>query len=281
MRRLPVIAAPIALALLAACGGSDTPAVNTPSASSSGTSDASSPSTGPSSSAAESPAGQSSGSAPASSTETTGSSAGAKDPKTIVDTSLASARKADSGRALVTTRDEGQTLTIDIRGTVDGSNQEAVVTHAQEGKITLRTVDGTTYMLANRKFWAAQNAPAAQQKALDGKWVRVPASQKSNFSDTTLKSLLDSLAKESGAEKVTSSNSTVVSADQNGKPVLRITGKGSSAGTVLVVADDEKHLPIELSDTGSDGGNAKFSEWNSVGRVSAPPASDVIDAPTR
>lgn len=288
MRRLSVIVVPIAAVMLAGCGGSDAPvatsepsradtATTTATASESSAASASSGVTNSTDDTGTS-ASSSPSSVPTQSTAVTGSST-AKDPRTIIANATASANKADTARVQATGRDDDGSWAIDIRGKVNGGNQELVMDSPAEGKATVRTVDGTSYLKADKEFWAAQKAPASEQQRLSGKWVKVPAGE-TEFDRYTIKSLLDELHKETGANSANSANTSVTSAQEGGKPVLRLVAKGSSSTTTLVVTDDDKNLPVALTETGDDGGDAKFSEWNEVAPFSAPASRDVVEAPT-
>ena len=85
--------------------------------------------------------------------------------------------------------DNGQKVTIDIAGMVDGSNQRLVMSIGSLGKITIITAGKKIYLKADKKFWT-QNAGAAAAKVLSGKWVQMTSAQASDFGDTNSSSLL-------------------------------------------------------------------------------------------
>ncbi len=222
-----------------------------------------------SSSSRTSAASDSSGSA------TTDASSGATPSvKELYAQSRKSALAAKSAHVKGSVADNGQKVTIDIAGTVDGSNQRLVMSIGSLGKITIITSAGKIYFKADKKFWT-KNAGSAASKVLGGKWVQMSAAQASDLGDTNISSLLKEMYSDDSLSVLDTLTTKVETGTVAGVPAYILTDRVKKEGELDVTADG-KALPLRITTTGADGGTVTFSQWNTVRKFSAPPAGQVI-----
>jgi hypothetical protein len=125
------------------------------------------------------------------------------------------------------------------------------------------------YMKADPQVWQKAGAPAAAAKALEGKWLRTPASgQFASIAQLTdIHQLFGQLLKPHGKLK-TGTVSTVA-----GQKVVGVT---SDQGTLYVAATGRPY-PVQLVKNGSEGGRLSFDRFNEGITVTAP--TNTIDLP--
>ena len=168
-------------------------------------------------------------------------------------------------------------MTVDLSGTVDGSNQSLELGVGKGAKVTILTVSGKYYLLGNAEFWAGEISADAG-KLLDGKYVRIPAAEAKDFGDLTMKSLLTEVFgdKEMKAA-LTSPDAKVAKATYDGADAYSVTDKGGKKNGELLVSADGKATTFKIA--GDDEGTLEFSEWNKVAKIAAPDPSKVINLP--
>jgi len=125
------------------------------------------------------------------------------------------------------------------------------------------------YLKAPADVWEKAGAPAASAQALDGKWLRTPASgQFASIAQlTNIHQLFAQLLKPHG--KIKNGGTSTVA----GQKVVALT---SSQGTLFVAATG-KPYPVQLAKSGTDGGHLTFDHFNDSITVKAP--TDTIDLP--
>ncbi len=204
------------------------------------------------------------------------SDAAVPDAKTLADEARTAYRSAKSAHVHATIDEDGVTQTIDIRGTMDGTNQELSVTDPSGGDATLRTVDGKYYVKGNRDFWeSAARSSTTTAALLAGKWVLAPHRMASSnaVSELTIRSLLDEML---GADALSDSELAAMKtsrASENGLSLFVATGNDShdDVNTFKVLANDSDNVAevSGRSDDGSDG-TAKFDGWDTQSHVDVP-----------
>jgi hypothetical protein len=201
-----------------------------------------------------------------------GSSAGgiaSESPQTILNSSLAAADGLKSVHAAGTIVSGGQHIAIDVElvSGVGGKGQVAL------GGLTFRLVGlgRYAYLQAQPSVWRQAGAPAAAAQLLQGKWLRTPATGQfgSITKLTDIHQLFAALLAAHGQLK-TGPLSTVA----GHKVVALQSGQGT-----LYVAATGKPYPIQVTNTGSNGGQLTFDRFNEPLALSVP--KNTIDLPQR
>ncbi len=136
--------------------------------------------------------------------------------------------------------------------------------------IDVLSVGGSTYMKAPKAFWATLSPTAAT--VLADKYVKVGAGATSQFKAfADYSTFMDGLTTSQGTPKVT--GQAVV----NGVKVVQLSDDSTTPPGILSVANVGDPLPVQITDGGSGGGSANFSDWSKPVAASAPPASQVLD----
>lgn len=260
---------PLGAALLAGCGGSDGPSV-AGSATQSASTAAPSTSASSESSASASPSSESSSSS--SSTDA------GQDPSAILSSAKTSANAAKSAHVVGDVVDEGSKMHIDIKGQTDDKNQVITIKTATDGTATVLTVNGKSYVKADKTYWTKQGAPAAAAASIADKYVAVPAGKDSSFKQFSLKTLLAGVTKDFDTTGASADDTTVTSTTFSGQPALKLAPKSgtSTKDASITTTSDAKHYPLQVI---SSSGTVTFSEWNTVGPIAAPPASQIAKMP--
>ena len=173
---------------------------------------------------------------------------------------------------------DGDTLVIDLAGTVDGKNQSLELSEGGDSKVTIVTVGGKNYLSATEKFWVDQ-VGADLAKNLQGKYVILPAAQAKEFGDLTLKGLLTEMFEDKELSVLQGANAKVEKTTVDGADAWKVTERVGSDGAALVVAADEKATLLRIQGTKDSPGKLDFSEWDKVPALQAPAKSAVIELP--
>lgn len=239
---------------LAACGSS--------SSSGSATSAASQPATAASTASA----------APATSatTATPDGDTAVPDATTLIHQARAAYKKADSAAMHADVTDTGDHEVIDLKGTMDGSNQEATF-ETNEGNTTIRTVAKKYYVKGDKAFWkSAAKAPETTAQLLAGKWVHAPASMASSLQDVTIKSFLDDAIGPDNVSDAELAKATTKKTTYEGQDAYVVTS-ARTKNTITIAADTKLVLEINGEQgTSTSHGKVTLSGWNSQPRVEAP-----------
>ncbi|OLP67412.1 hypothetical protein BJM39_02745, partial [Salmonella enterica subsp. enterica serovar Javiana] len=129
---------------------------------------------------------------------------------------------AESGHIVGQFTDEGDSLSIDLAGTVDGSNQSVELGQSADSKITILTVGGKYYLSATEDFWADQ-VGAGPAKTLQNKFVILPAAQAKEFGDLTIKGLLTDMFEDKELGVLDSVNTRVEKTTVDGADAWKLT----------------------------------------------------------
>lgn len=198
--------------------------------------------------------------------------AGAPDAKTLVHEARTAYGSAKSAKLHADMTDNGQKEVIDIRGAVDGSNQEVTIATPKEGTATIRTITRTkNFIKGDKTFWTkSSGAPEATASLLADKWVTAPASTAKSLGELSIKAILDSVmgpatVSDSKLETAKTAKSTV-----DGKDVYVIT---TTKGNTITISADKKYV-LEVNSekgTSSSKGKMTLSGWDAQPKVEAPP----------
>lgn len=219
----------------------------------------------------ETPAGDSS-----SSTSTTEESKKTPSAKELYEQARTTALAAKSGRVKGQMTDDGQSMTIDLYGLADGTNQSFTFGQGDKGTATITTVDGKNYISADEAFWTSQaNAEAA--KLFKGKFVIMPADEADDMGETNLKDLLGEMFQDEEMGALQGANGKVEKTTVDGTEAYALSDKVGGDGASLVVTADGKATLLKIVGPKDSPGEMVFSEWDAAKTVEAPKADDVID----
>ncbi|MBB2893979.1 hypothetical protein [Flexivirga oryzae] len=248
---------------LAACGSSSSSGNSTSAASQAGT--ASSAAAVPATSAATAPA-------------TADGDSAVPDATTLIHQARAAYKKADSAAMHADVTDSGEHEVIDLKGTMDGSNQEATFETA-EGNTTIRTVDSKYYVKGDKAFWtSAAKAPETTAQLLAGKWVHAPATMAASLQDVTIKGFLDDAIGPDNVSDAELAKATTKKTSYEGQDAYVVTS-AKTKNTITIAADTKLVLEINGEQgTSTSHGKVTLSGWNSQPRVEAP--SDALNFPS-
>jgi hypothetical protein len=124
-------------------------------------------------------------------------------------------------------------------------------------------VGNQVYINGSNAFWSKFGGNAAAQ-LLSGKWLKAPATgQLSSIASlTNVRTLFNQLLSSHG--KLAKGQTTTI----HGQKVIAVND--TTNGGTLYVATTGKPYPIELSKTGSDGGQITFDQFNQPVTLAAP-----------
>lgn len=213
---------------------------------------------------------------PSSASASVDTNAPVPDAKTLADDARSAYRSAKSAHVHATIDDDGVTQTIDIRGTMDGTNQELSIKDPSSGDATLRTVDDKYYIKGNQDFWeSAAKSNSTTAALLADKWVLAPHDMESgsSVSKLTIRALLDEMLGDDALSDSDLADMKTSRASENGTSLFVATGESTNddVNTFKVLADDSNNV-AEVSGKSSDGsdGSAKFDGWDSQRHVDVP-----------
>lgn len=197
------------------------------------------------------------------------------DAKTLLHDARSAYKAAKSAHVHATISGDGDTQVIDIRGTMDGTNQELTVDDSKSGTATVRTVDGSYYIKGDKEFWAAAaKSSGTTATLLAGKWVLAPDSAKGDFKRLTIRRLLDDmLGPDAVSDSDTEQMKTYATTEQDVDlyAAVSVDSTSQDVNTFKVVASTP-HNVVEVSGNSQDGsqGAADFDGWNSQAPVTVP-----------
>lgn len=190
-----------------------------------------------------------------------------------------SALAAKSGRVRGEMVQDGESMTIDLFGLSDGTNQSFTMSVGTEGRATMLTVGGKTLMSADETFWTTQLDDAELAKLFVGKYVSVPAADAEELGRATLKDLLSELFAEKELTALEGANTRVEKATVDGQEVFTLQERVGGDGSSIVVSADGTATLLRIVGPKDSPGTLEFTEWNAVKPVAAPAAKDVITMP--
>lgn len=198
------------------------------------------------------------------------------DAKTLADDARSAYRSAKTAHVHATIDEDGQEQTVDIRGSMDGTNQELTVKDPDGGDATLRTVDKKYYIKGNQDFWqTSTKADSTSAALLADKWVLAPqrSTTPNSISRLTIRSLLDSMIGDSALSDSDLADMRTSRESDGDKQLYVAEGDDPAAdvNTFKVLADGSNNV-AEITGATDDGddGTAAFDGWNTQARVGVP-----------
>lgn len=193
----------------------------------------------------------------------------------LVQGALDSLKKAKSARMSYKGTVGGQTVTAEIAGNREGTNQQVKINSGDTGSMTILTVDGQNYIKASKAFWSSRGGLSERQaKQVADKFV---ATQSSEVSEEMK---LDTFLNQVQTHQVNAAdmyNTKVEEDSVNGQKAYKLTQRiGTDDATVWISADGSYHL---LRVTGTIEGQTQelaFADWNAVQPFEAPPNDQIV-----
>lgn len=174
---------------------------------------------------------------------------------------------AKSAHLVATYTKNDETRTLDVSGTVDGSNQRTVLTINKDNvKAEIRTVDARVYVNGNEAYYRYSGVPSSRAKQVAGRWLSIPAaSAASTTRDFTLRTIFSDL--NSNLSRSESRGLTVTESSRDGKKIWQ----AANAQTTILVAADGSGRLLRASNKGLLNTQAyTFDQWDSAPTVDAP-----------
>lgn len=170
---------------------------------------------------------------------------------------------------------EGE-LTLDLHADTDGNCAGTMGQGGTEAQIL--SIDGESYLKADKAFWEAQaGAQASQIIALLGdKWAKMPSGGEQFAEFCDLDNFLEDLVEdtESGdGEKLTKGETK----DIDGQEALELVKKEDDGTTRAWVATEDKHYFLEIEREGDEAGTFTFTDYNEEVDAKAPAKDEVVD----
>ncbi len=165
---------------------------------------------------------------------------------------------------------DGKKMSIDFAGSLDGSNGKYAMTNGDEN-FEIISAGGQMYIKGNAAM-LKNRVPANVADQLSTKYIKLPEAMRASFQSITTESMLKTMLNDFKKNDGTVGEETV-----DGKKTFVITSeKGKAEGQGFIAADGS-WLPVSLTDKDID--SAKFTDWDKVPAVSAPPADQILDIP--
>lgn len=175
--------------------------------------------------------------------------------------------KAKSAHVVADHTETGKHESIEISGTLDGTNQSAKFTIQPEQAVAqFLVVSARVYVNGNEAYYRKSGATDSRAKELAGRWVSIPVSSVHDYTDITIGGMLKDLRTELQDE---AEDDLQVSADSdNGQSVWKLTNDDT---TVIVLADGSGRL-VRAEHTNSSGEKETyaFDQWDAAPTVDAP-----------
>lgn len=201
------------------------------------------------------------------------------DPQKVLQTSEKSVKGSETVVLTLVSTDDGsgsddESYRATSRGRVDGTNQKTTFRFKTRGTFEVRIVDGMYYIKGDKTYWDGQrNLPAAEKGKLPNKWLTVPKQHEKRFAGQGIDRLLGSLQRSLSPATATTSNTTMSSTTQAGKPAYKLVRQdddnpGEKDEEVTLLVDGEsKHLPLKATE---DDATMSFAGWDNVDSVTKP-----------
>lgn len=174
---------------------------------------------------------------------------------------------AKSAHLVATYTKNDETRTLDVSGTVDGSNQRTVLTINKDNvKAEIRTVAARVYVNGNEAYYRYSGVPSNRAKQVAGRWLSIPASTAAATTrDFTLQAIFTDL--KSKLRTSQTAGLVVTSSTHNGQQVWRAS---NSQTTIVVAADGSGRLLSASNDGLLNDQSYTFDQWDSAPTVDAP-----------
>lgn len=165
----------------------------------------------------------------------------------------------------------GQSASINLKGTADGKETDVTIVRSGVGRARFIAFKGEMYMQGDAAFWRLQKAPA-KVIAAPNKFVRMPTSARAIAGTLALEPMLAKIFSVVTPDQL----ATSVSAQTvDGVDCWVITDKKGQAEGALYVSKDTFQV-VRFTGSKSSPGQLDFSSWNADLGIKAPPANQVM-----
>lgn len=169
----------------------------------------------------------------------------------------------------------GEKTTLELTADTDGNCVGTL--GVKGGSADVLSVDGSSYIKADKGFWKAQAGAQGAQivSVLGDKWAKLPAGAGGFDQFCDLDNFLDEITKDdkSGDNKVTKGDLTEI----DGQQALQIDSQDSDGTSTGWVAAEGKHYFLKLEKGGDEGGTFEFSNFNEPVKADKPADDEVLD----
>lgn len=190
----------------------------------------------------------------------------------------ASALAATSMRIVGSIMESDSQVSIDISGSVDGSNQQMVTEVPNMGKVTMRVVAGKPFIQLSAELVTSLGQDAVL-KPYVGKWIAVPDAQAKSMGVTTMRSILEQMFADRDLSALDQVSTQVTQESVEGTPAYVLSdATGKSQAKVYVTADGRARL-LKIVSTGASAGTLTVTDWDTVAAYPAPSGKDLVAIP--
>ncbi|WCN05614.1 hypothetical protein M6G08_28010 [Streptomyces sp. M92] len=175
--------------------------------------------------------------------------------------------------------EDGGTVTIDV--SVDQEKNCEGTIGTGEAQADVRHTDATLYLRGDQQYWqnALQQQPGASQQMpqkLDGKWVRMPASDAATAGVCDKQGFIAAMDEDKSERQGMKRDGTT---EVGGEEALKLTKKTSGGETLAlyVATEGEPYILKSITEGGKNPGSVTFSEYNEPVQAEQPPADQTVD----
>jgi len=189
----------------------------------------------------------------------------------IVSEAAANTEASSSVRMQGAGTQAGKGITFDL-SLARGQGCEGTLSMSKTETFQLVYLHSTVWMKPSNAFYASLGSDKAALSALEGKYIKVSATNSliGNISQLcALNGLLGGISSQSGK------GYAAASATFGGQPAIKITQPGHPG--YAYVSDTAKPVILQVSQPGSSGGTITFADYNVPVTITAPPAAQTID----
>lgn len=172
--------------------------------------------------------------------------------------------------------ESGTAMKIDLKGTLDGSNQEFTFAEGNRGNATVRTVAKVYYVKGDSAFWKANGAGAGAALLTD-RWLKSSDDPAGDFAGMSIGALLDEAIGPQNMPDSELKKTTTRRTTYDGQPAYVVTE--TSTGDNITIAVSTKYVLQLKSGTGTDSsGSLTITGWDQQPTLTAP--ADAIALPS-
>jgi hypothetical protein len=175
--------------------------------------------------------------------------------------------------------ENGGTVTIDV--SVDQEKNCEGTIGTGEARADVRHTDATLYLRGDEQYWrtALEQQPAAARqmpRKLDGKWVKMPASDAATAGVCDKQGFLAAMDEDTSERRGMKRDGTT---EVDGEDALKLTKRTSGGETLAlyVATEGEPYILKSTTEGGKSPGSVTFSEYNEPVNAEQPPADQTVD----
>ncbi|MET9992288.1 hypothetical protein ABZ061_22355 [Streptomyces mutabilis] len=175
--------------------------------------------------------------------------------------------------------ENGGTVTVDV--SVDQEKNCEGTIGTGEARADVRHTDATLYLRGDEQYWrtALEQQPAAARqmpRKLDGKWVKMPASDAAAAGVCDKQGFLAAMDEDTSERQGMKRDGTT---EVDGEDALKLTKRTSGGETLAlyVATEGEPYILKSTTEGGKSPGSVTFSEYNEPVNAEQPPADQTVD----